>query len=307
MIVFLILCLVLAVLGGAFYAYRVAFFSPKGQRHYEPSFDRPVYAPYRETITDAYEQLEQKTYESVWIDSLDGLRLHGRYYHTADGAPLDIGFHGYRSSALLDFCGGAGLSLEMGHNLLLVDQRCHGESGGCSITFGIREREDVLCWVRYAQERFGADVPIILYGVSMGAATVLMASELDLPENVKGIVADCPYGSALDIILEVARKRGYPLWLIKPLVLLGARIYGGFDLKASSPEQAVQRARIPILLIHGESDGFVPCEMSEKISRSNPKLVTRVTFPGADHGFSYLADTPRYWSVVQDFMKRILA
>ena len=182
MILFLVLLLLLiAVLGGAFYAYYVAFYSPKSKRNLPPRFDRKSYAPYREELESGYQQLRQREWDSVTISSREGLKLRGHYCHVADGAPLDIGFHGYRSSPFLDFCGGAGLSFEMGHNLLLVDQRAHGESEGYSITFGIREREDVLCWVDYARERFGPEVKILLYGVSMGASTVLMASELDLP------------------------------------------------------------------------------------------------------------------------------
>ena len=307
MIVLYLLCLGLIILlGGAFYAYYVAFYAPENRRNPEPSFEKSTYDSYREVLTAAYGSLRERECETVTIYSQDGLRLSGRYYHTRDGAPLDIGFHGYRSSAFLDFCGGSALSFEMGHNLLLVDQRCHGNSEGHSITFGVREREDVLCWVLYARERFGPEVQIMLYGVSMGAATVLMASELELPENVKGIVADCPYGSGLDIILEVARKRGYPLRLIRPLVLLGARIYGGFDLRDAEPERAVRRAKVPILLIHGEADGFVPCRMSENIRQANPEQVTRITFPGADHGFSYLADTPRYRRAVAEFSRSVL-
>lgn len=172
MILFLVLLLLMAVLGGAFYAYYVAFYSPKSKRNLPPRFDRKSYAPYRGELESGYQQLRQREWESVTISSREGLQLRGHYCHVADGAPLDIGFHGYRSSPFLDFCGGAGLSFEMGHNLLLVDQRAHGESEGYSITFGIREREDVLCWVDYARERFGPEVKILLYGVSMGASTV---------------------------------------------------------------------------------------------------------------------------------------
>ena len=307
MILFLVLLLLLiAVLGGAFYAYYVAFYSPKSKRNLPPRFDRKSYAPYRGELESGYQQLRQREWESVTISSREGLQLRGHYCHVADGAPLDIGFHGYRSSPFLDFCGGAGLSFEMGHNLLLVDQRAHGESEGYSITFGIREREDVLCWVDYARERFGPEVKILLYGVSMGASTVLMASELDLPENVRGIVADSPYNAPLEIIRKVARQTGKPDWLIRPLVLLGARMYGGFDLQECDPERAVKHTKVPILLIHGEADGFVPCQMSEPIYRSNPEKVTRLTFPEADHGLSYLADTPHYRQAVCAFCESVL-
>lgn len=304
MILFLLLLLV--VLGGAFYAYYVAFYSPKSKRNLPPRFDRKSYAPYKAEMEKAYQQLREREQEPVTVLSRDGLQLRGHYYHVSDGAPLDIGFHGYRSSAYLDFCGGACLSFEMGHNLLLVDERAHGDSEGYSITFGIREREDVLCWVDYARERFGPNVKILLYGVSMGASTVLMASGLTLPDNVRGIVADSPYNSPLEIIRKVARQMGKPDWLIRPLVLLGARIYGGFDLQECDPEQAVKHSTVPILLIHGEADGFVPCQMSESIFQANPEKVTRLTFQGADHGLSYLADTPRYRQAVFSFCESVL-
>ena len=109
-----------------------------------------------------YQQLTNRPCESVTIVSADGLTLSGRYYHVRDGAPLDLCFHGYRSHPFTDFSGGAELSLSMGHNLLLVDQRAHGKSEGRTISFGILERQDVLCWANYAAERFGDQVQIIL-------------------------------------------------------------------------------------------------------------------------------------------------
>lgn len=234
------------------------------------------------------------------------MTLSGRYYHVADGAPLDIAFHGYRSSGLTDFCGGAELSREMGHNLLLVDQRAHGRSQGRTISFGIRERYDVLSWVEYALDRFGQDTKILLYGISMGASTVLMASELSLPGNVKGIVADCPYSSPARIIMSVARRMRIPAGVAAVFSWVGARVFGGFDLRETDPVRAVRQAAVPILLIHGESDGFVPCDMSAEIQRSNPRKVYRCTFPGADHGISFLVDRPRYRQIVRDFSDKLL-
>lgn len=306
MILYIIACLVLAVIfGGGYYAYRIAFFSPAKDRDRIPSTKGPQYDPYREEMKRIYDQLHDRSCEFVTIQSHDGLTLSGRYYHTKDGAPLDIGFHGYRSSCMTDFSGGSELSFQLGHNVLLVDQRSHGKSEGRTITFGILERQDCLGWVQYAVERFGKDTEIILYGISMGGATVLMASELELPENVKGIIADCPYGSPMDIILHVGQKMPIPNWLIRPFVKLGAKVYGGFDVEETDAVEAVKNAKVPILIIHGEADGFVPCEMSN-IAAHNPEMVTRVTFPNADHGISYLVDTPRYKQVVTEFMEKVL-
>lgn len=306
MLLFLILILAaVLILGGAYYGYRVAFYSPMKGREKIPSATGTQYEPFREEISRIFKQIYERPCEFVTITSHDGLTLSGRYYHVCDGAPLDIGFHGYRSCAFTDFAGGSELSFHMGHNLLLVDQRAHGRSQGRTITFGIQERLDVLSWVDYALRRFGPETRILLYGVSMGAATVLMASGLPLPENVKGIIADCPYSTPLDIILHVGKTYPLPQWLIRPFVILGAKIYGGFDLTETDAVKAVKDAKVPILVIHGENDGFVPCHMSD-VKQANPALVERHTFPGADHALSYLVDTKRYWQIVMAFMERVL-
>lgn len=305
--IFFLLFLAVAIffLSGAYYAYRVAFYAPNKDRDRIPRFEGEKFEPYREQMLGIFQGLMDRPCEFVTITTFDGLRLSGRYYHVADGAPLDICFHGYRSCCLTDFSGGAKLSLSMGHNLLLVDQRAHGRSQGSTISFGIKERQDLLCWVEYAVERFGKDVKILLHGISMGAATVLMASELPLPDNVKGILADCPYASPMDIILHVGRNHPIPPWLMKPFVILGAKIFGGFDVRETDAYRAVKNAKVPILILHGESDTFVPCEMSNLVLH-NPQLVKRFTFPGADHGISYLVDTPRYERLVREFAESVL-
>ena len=308
MYLLIILCLLAAIgLGGAYYAYRIAFYSPKEGRDQIKPIQGQAYDPYRPEMRRIYHQLKERPCEFGTITSHDGLTLSGRYYHVKDGAPLDIGFHGYRSSPMTDFSGGSGISFEMEHNLLLVDQRAHGKSQGKTITFGILERYDCLDWIRYAIDRFGPETEIILYGISMGAATVLMAAELDLPGNVRGIVADCPYSSPCAIIDLVSDRMRIPHKLSAPFISLGARLYGGFNLKQADPLRAVVNTQVPILLIHGEADSFVPCDMSREILDANPGKISRVTFPDADHGISYLVDTDRYAMTVKDFVRKVLS
>ena len=307
MLILLLCIFTIILLAGSYYAYRIAFYaSPKGRDQVINPKD-PQYDPYRMEMKRIYHQLNDRTYERVSIVTNDGLTLSGRYYHMKDGAPLDIGFHGYRSHPVTDFSGGSELSFQMEHNLLLVDQRAHGQSDGRTISFGILERQDLLCWVDYAIQRFGMDVNIFLYGVSMGGATVLMASELNLPSNVKGIIADCPYDNPLDVILHVGKSTPFPQALIKPFAILGAKIYGGFDLLETTAAQAVKNAGVPILIIHGEADTYVPCHMSEAAANANPAMVHRHTFPNAPHGISYLTDTPRYHKIVNEFIRGILS
>lgn len=306
MIIQLFCTTIVLILIGSYYAYRIAFYSLPKDRDKPTSPDDPQYDPYRQQMRQIFQKLNAYPFERVTILSEDGLKLSGRYYHVQTGAPLDIGFHGYRSHPITDFSGGSELSFQMGHNLLLVDQRAHGQSEGKTISFGILERRDLLCWVNYALNRFGAELEILLYGISMGGATVLMASDMDLPPNVKGIIADCPYTVPLDVILHVGKGTPLPQWLIKPFVILGAKIFGGFDLQETDALRAVRNAKIPVLILHGEDDRYVPCEMSKLAEEANPAMVQRFTFPGAAHGISYLADTPRYHKIVKDFVHKIL-
>lgn len=304
MLIFVILSAI--ILGGSYYAYRLAFFSPMEGRNKVPEPIGKHFDPYRGTIEEMFRTLIQRPCEEVSITSHDGLKLVGRYYHTVDGAPLCIGFHGYKSTYVADFSGGSSLCIDRGYNLLLVDQRSHGKSEGKTITFGINERKDALRWINYAVSRFGSDTKIVMMGVSMGAATVLMASGLELPENVKGIVADCPYVKASDIIVKVGNGMGFPAWFTLPFSRLGAAIFGGFNLHETDAVASVKQAKVPILIIHGESDILVPPEMSELAQKANPDLVRRVTFPGAGHAMSYLVDTHRYRKIAAEFMDEVL-
>ncbi len=248
--------------------------------------------------------LTQIPFEEVRITSYDGLSLRGRYYPGQPGMPLHIQFHGYRSPALRDFCGGHKLARERGHAVLLVDQRGHGESDGHFLTFGVKERYDCQAWARYAAARWPA-MPILLSGISMGAATVLMASSLPMPETVVGVIADCPYSSPRGIVEHVCRWQHYPGWLLMPFVHFGTRLFGGFSLDYDGPARAVKDTRLPILLMHGEADAFVPCDMGREIATAG-STVTLVTFPGADHGGSYTADTARYEAALDEFIDSIL-
>ena len=294
----------LAALGGLYGLYRYAFYSPRGAQNDDHHIStNPQMQVYREQIDRAIDALNALPYERVYITSADGLRLTGRYYPAKPGAPLVIACHGYRGTPLRDFSVGAELYRSMGCALLLIEERGQCGSAGHTITFGAMEKYDVLLWTRWAADRFG-DIPILLGGISMGAATVLMASALALPENVRGIVADCPYTNAKDIICSVAQGMVIPAAWLYPFARLSAKIFGHADLAQADALSAVRYARLPILLIHGEDDRFVPCDMSRTIAAANPEKIEFHTFPGAGHGLSCLTDMPRYTALVKAFAAR---
>ena len=304
----LVLLPVLAILLllASYMAFRTAFYNPIPHR--EDPYQLPdseQYEERREHMLALVSQMDAIAYEPVQIRSYDGLTLFGRYYHVQDGAPLQIQFHGYRGTALRDFCGGNKIAREAGLNTLVIDQRAHGKSDGTVISMGVNERLDCLAWARYAANRFGPYTPITLAGVSMGAATVLMASDLELPENVKGIIADCPYSSPEAIIRVVIRRMGLPVFLAYPLLSLGTRLFGSFCLNAASVVESVTKTSLPILLIHGEDDRYVPCEMSLEIAQAGGDKVTLATFPGAGHGLSFIVDEERYRTLVTEFLEEV--
>lgn len=307
--VFFLLLLLIVV--ASYICFRLAFSVPK--KAPDAIFEMPSsrqYAPYAEATGQMIRDALVIPYEPVTISSFDGRKLFGKYYpaaQAAESAPWLILFHGYRSCAERDFCGGLPFGIAAGFHVLLVDQRAHGKSSGNCLTLGIKERYDCLSWIRYVLSRAGKDAKIVLYGISMGAATVLMSAGLSLPHNVAGIVADCGYSSPSAIIKKVLQKRHYPLFPTYALVRLGGKLFGGFDIEQASAAEAMKQCDIPVLFIHGEKDHFVPCEMSRenyKHCRSSEREI--LTVPGAGHGMSYMVDTEAYTHTVSAFLKKIL-
>lgn len=301
--------LLLILLAFCYWVYCKAFYMPNKKKPGNPRefFGGEKDECYRAPLIALVDELEPRPYEAVSIISRDGLRLTGRYYHTADGAPLKFIFHGWKSNLLRDCGGGAKMAFDAGYNLLLVNQRAHGDSDGNTLTFGIKEKYDCLDWVNYAVERFGSDVKIILGGISMGAATVLMASALDLPENVKCISGDCGYTSPEAIIRKVCRvDMGIPDWLGFPFVRVGARIFGHFSIIDGGAVEAVKHAKVPIMIMHGDRDDFVPFSMCHEIYDAIASDKTLLTVADASHGLSYFVETERYEKALREFESNAL-
>lgn len=302
----LTLCIVLAlVLAVSYYCYESCFYYPVQKRSgpEDPILGQQHQAFYPKVL-EMTRTMAAIPCEEIRISANDGTQLFGRYYAVQSQAPIMLLMHGYQSCVFRDCSGGFEMARSMGFNALAVDHRAHGESSGRTITFGVQERKDCLCWIAYLNRRFGSQNPIILNGLSMGAATVLMAADLPLPPNVACVIADSPYSSPAAIIRKVCKDRKIPSQLAMPFIRLGARIYGKFNLQESSAVSAVTGTKLPILLIHGMDDRFVPCRMSEEIAE-NCAACTLELFPGAGHGLSFLVDPIRYKRIVLRFLMGI--
>jgi len=296
-LLFILGVLALVFFAGTYICFYIAFYSPRGKAKDSEEVPLPPgeeYVPYRDVMREYMKKARAMPSEEVNITSFDGLCLRGKYYELDPGAVVEVMMPGYRGTAERDLCGGVQRAFSVGHNVLVVDQRAGGRSEGHVITFGVREHRDCLSWVEYAIQRFGPQVRVMLAGVSMGAATVMIAGGRDLPENVIGIVADCGYTSARDIIKKVIRSMGLPADLLYPFVKLAGHIYGGFNVEEASPLEAMKRCRVPVFFAHGEEDDYVPCEMSRQLYAACTAPKNLFIVPGADHGLSYIVDPEGY-------------
>jgi pimeloyl-ACP methyl ester carboxylesterase len=231
------------------------------------------------------------------------LTLRGIYYEYSPEAPVELLFHGYQGTAERDLAAGVERCFALGRSVILIDQRGAGKSDGHVVSFGIKERKDCLTWIEFALQKFEKDKKLIIGGISMGAATVMLASGENLPENVVCVMADCGYSSAKEIIKKVVREMHLPADLVYPFIKLGAKIFGGFDLDETTPLEAVQRSKTPLILIHGDADDFVPYQMSADIFEVCPTQKRLVKIKGAGHGLAYPVDSESYVNALREFQE----
>jgi len=303
--IFIIIALMIcaAILIISYICFRIAFFAPP-RKDKGDEIDLPVgeiYEPFWDSMRKWALETRALPQEEVSIVSFDGLKLYGKYFEYASGAPIELMFHGYRGAAERDLAGGVQRCFKVGRSALIVDQRCAGKSEGNVISFGVNEHRDCLSWIDFMLERFGPDVKIILTGISMGASTVMIAGGTPLPSNVLGILADCGFTSAKEIILSVIRQMGFPPKLAYPFVKLGAKIYGHFDLEEVDALSAMKKCNVPVIFYHGETDDYVPCEMSKACYEACAARKKLVLIPNAGHGLSYPVAPEHYRSTLREF------
>lgn len=256
-------------------------------------------------LLDAYTD-RGRFFETV---SHDNLRLAAHYIPpVGEMRGIFLMVHGFRSCGFHDFCGAVHDITKLGFGCMVIDQRAHGLSGGDTVCFGALERYDVIRWAELIGREFPG-TPVILDGISMGAATVMAAASLELPDNVRGIIADCGYTSMRAIFNKVIRESfRLPAFPLVPLASLYCRIRNGFDFDAVQSAQSLACARVPVLLAHGMKDALVPCCMAEEIFAAvKDKIdIELVISPEAEHGLSYLHDHDAYTAAMDRLYDKAL-
>lgn len=264
------------------------------------------WSQYAEILAERKAYMLEQPHEDVYQTAFDGLKLHAAYFpainENSSKKRIVICFHGYTSQGLKDFIGLTDYYFKNGYAMLHPDARAHGDSEGKYIGFGCLDRKDALGWVNWVIEKCGEDVEIILHGISMGGATVLMASGLELPPQVKGIVSDCAFTSPKEVFTHVLKTMYHiPSFPIMQGAEIMNKKLAGYGMDECNAKREVAKAKVPILFIHGSKDTFVPVRMCHEIYDCCASSKKKLIIEGAAHAESYFKNMPEYEKALDEF------
>lgn len=259
----------------------------------------------RQFKTQESKKLRERNFAEVFCQSFDGLLLQGHYLHNPSAKKIILFCHGWHGTWDRDAAAGGVNELTKTASLLIVDMRGQGGSGG-NMSMGLNEKEDIHAWLDWLQEHNQKKLPIILWGVSMGAATVLMTAGDALPAAVKGMVADCGYTSAYEMAKRFGSLRLHlqNAWMIRRFNRMCMRFYN-VDLRRCTTLTAMRRCTRPILFIHGTADDFIPYTMT--LDNYNACVSEKFLFlaEGAPHIGSYFTDPKGWKKAVGRFFRKL--
>lgn len=251
---------------------------------------------------------DEQEFEELEMEARDGIKLKGYFLEAKQPTnKLVIFAHGYLGRARDMSLFGQYYYEELGYNMFSADLRGHGESEGDYIGFGWHDRLDYLDWIDLLIEKLGPDTEIVLHGVSMGAATVLMASGEELPEQVKAIVADSPYSDVYHLFsYQLDRMFHLPDVPFLPTLSLITNLRAGYTLDEASALEQVKKAKVPILYIHGDNDTFVPTAMTKEMYKQTNSEAEILIVPGASHGESIVLERDAYLDKLNSFLDKYI-
>ena len=272
----------------------------------EEELKKTNYGKYYKCILASDAWLKEHGAQDVYITSKDGLKLHGFWVPAENPRGTILLAHGYRSTMLVDFGLAFAFYHALGMNILVPHQRAHAQSEGRYITFGVKESEDMKCWINYHNMIYGTQ-QIILSGMSMGASTMLYLADQNLPSNVKCIIADCGFTSPKEILDKVYRDAMHiPSGASLLVADLFAKLFAGFSLTQKDSRIALKNAKLPVMLVHGVADDFVPCYMTQQAFDACNGDIELLLVEGAGHGVSFLKDKETYTKRIIAFLEKHL-
>lgn len=299
--------LLIIVCGGAIYMFGVSL-----DRKVTPTDEEDAYA----FLYDHDPSLK------VWIDSLrqesalrdtfivadDGSKLHALYVRSATDSPnTALIIHGYTDNSIRMLMIGHLYNKEMNYNILLPDLRAHGKSDGEYIQMGWKDRLDILKWIDVSKGIYGDTTNMVIHGISMGAATTMMTSGEDLPENIKCFVEDCGYTSVWDEFKHKLRDEyGLPAFPILPVTSLYTQMKVDWNFKEASSLEQIKKSKLPMFFIHGDKDTYVPTWMVNKLYEAKQGEKELWIVPGVEHANAYWDYTDEYVAKTNQFVSKYI-
>ena len=301
--------MVFAIIGGIILLYFLIMFVlfTVSFTNIDKSPTLPVKNPaYAARCKESYDEFDSFEKEDVYIESFDHYKLHGYFMKNEKTDKVVISFHGYNTEARKEYPLHYSYYRD-GYTVLIVDQRGVGQAEGKFITMGLLERHDCLKWIDYVVERYNGNVEILLDGLSMGASTIMMAAQDIKQPQVKGMIVNCGFDSCEEELLYVMKHNmklpKYPfLWTLR----FYAKVFAKYDMNEITAHESLTNCDIPLLMIHGTKDTFVPYENLHKIyphaKAENKKMVS---VEEAAHGISCFVNRELFESEIQQFMINI--
>ena len=242
---------------------------------------------------------------SEWqLISADGLKLDATYFpNPSHNWAILVHGYGRDKRYAYDY---AEEYLRRGFNVLVPNLRASGTSEGTYLTMGVKESEDVRGWISKIVEQ-DPESKIVLHGVSMGAATVLLAAEYESSKNLVAVVEDCGYTSAYEMFsMQLEKIFGLPSFPIMNFVDIVSYIKTGAMISDAAPIEKIRSITVPVLFIHGDADGLVPIEMMEKMFEACLSEKRKLIFENVGHADSMQADPKKYFGTIFEFLNEVM-
>lgn len=256
------------------------------------AYNIPKFKPFREL-----------PFESADIISFDGLRLHADFLRGEPGTKVTMIFcHGYKSEAAFDFAAMYDFYRSLGYNLVYLNMRAHGKSGGKYIGFGVLDRFDVQSWAKKVAELF-PDTSIFLHGMSMGAASILQSADLELDPAVCGIIADCGFSSTNEVFRNlVGGLYHLPATPFVDIFEAVNRMTAGYGFTDADSVRSMEKSRLPLAYICGDCDRYVPLDMAMRIYNACVQDKVLLIAEGAGHAASFMTENEKYRDLITEFI-----
>lgn len=266
--------------------------------------ESPNWKEYIDANQKGREYVNQLKHEDIYINSFDNLKLHGLFVPNNTNKTI-ICVHGYKAKdGLYDFGMSAKFLYSTGFNLLIVDDRAHGKSKGKYIGFGVLDSKDINSWVDYLIKERKQKI-IVLYGMSMGAASVLNASAI-VNERVQAIVADCGFASGYDeVAYQIKKMYHLPSFPLVPMANILLKLLAHYTLDEKEAYKSIKKYKGNLLIIHGGNDHFVCTKDAYKIYDNASCLKKLLIIEGASHAKSYLKDEKKYEEAFKELLDEI--